>query len=248
MINASVYIIAQDEERHIERCLKSVSDFSEIIVVDSGSTDNTINIAEKYGARVIRQPFLGYSAQKEFAKNQCSQKWVLNLDADEQLSPKLKEQIASSVATDADFDALEIPILSYYLGALPHRLTHPIYRVRFFKKSNGFYPEKLVHESVKITGKIAKSPYFIYDYGLVDIQKQIEKINIYSSLRADEKAAKNRRASLFKLLFAAPAAFVKSYFLRRQFLNGKRGFILSAVLAFYAFLKEAKLYEKNQTD
>lgn len=243
MIKASVYAIVMNEEKHIERMLKSVADFDEIIIVDSGSTDKTLEIAQKYTKNIFHQDFLGYAAQKEYAKNLCNNEWVLNLDGDEELSEPLKNEIAS-VITDDSTDALEVQISSIYMGKFPHKLAKNITRIRFFKKSLGEYPEKLVHESIKFGGRKRLSKNFIYDYGTDDITTQITKLNHYSSLRASEKFNKNKKFSLLKLLVVFPGAFLKSYIIRRNFLNGTRGFISALSLAFYAFLKEAKLYEK----
>lgn len=247
MIKASVYVICQDEERHIERMLKSVADFDEIIVVDSGSTDATLKIAKKYTDKIYFQKFLGYSEQKEFAKNLCKDEWVLNLDADEELSAGLKNEIARAIEND-DTDAIECKIHSIIwsdCGGSISKFTRPIKRIRFFKKSLGYYPPKMVHESIFFKGRIKGSENFIYDYGITDIRTHIDKINAYSSLRAVEKAKKGKRASALKLIFVFLFVFVKSYFFRRAIFNGKKGFIIAMINAFYAFLKEAKLYEND---
>jgi hypothetical protein len=119
-------------------------------------------------------------------------------------------------------------------------------RVRFFRKSAGYYPEKLVHESIVINGKIKDADGFIYDYGTLDLKTHINKINEYSSLRVEEKFAKNKKASVIKLLLVFPLSFIKSFIIKRGFLNGFRGFIAAMNNSFYAFLKEAKLYELNK--
>ncbi|MBR8461685.1 glycosyltransferase family 2 protein [Campylobacter sp. faydin G-24] len=247
MIKASVFIITKNEEKHIKRVLESVKDFDEIVIVDSGSTDNTLNIAKNYTTNITHQDFLGYSQQKEFAKNLCKNEWVLNLDADEELSSELKNEIIKTIAND-DTDALEVNISSQYLGRFPHRLCKFITRIRFFKRSLGFYPKKLVHESIKFTGQVKKSNNFIYDYGSNELNTHIDKINAYSTLRAIEKFQKHKSFSIIKLVFIFPLAFCKSYIIKRNFLNGVSGFISATNLAFYAFLKEAKLYEAYLKD
>lgn len=241
MIKASVYIICKNEQRHIERVLKSVKEFDEIIIVDSGSTDETLKIARNFTDKIYHRDFTNYAEQKEYAKNLCVNEWVLNLDADEELSSEIKSEMISLIKND-DADALLCKISSTYMGGVFKR-SKPITRIRFFKKSLGFYPQKLVHESIKFNARVKKAKGFIYDYGSDEITRHISKINSYSSLRALEKFQKNRRASLLKLIFTMPLTFFKSYLIRRNFLNGTRGFIVSLNLAFYAFLKEAKLYE-----
>lgn len=244
MIKASVYIICKNEEKHIKRVLESVKDFDEIVIVDSGSTDNTLNIAKEYTNKIFNQDWLGFAKQKEYAKNLCQNEWVLNLDADEQLTEELKKEI-EKVIEENKIDGLDIKISSQFLGKFNSEKSKFNRRIRFFRKSVGHYPDKLVHESILVKGKINKANGFIYDYGTMDLKTHLSKINEYSSLRADEKFAKNKKASFSKLLFVFPLSFFKSFIIKRGFLNGMRGFIAAMNNAFYAFLKEAKLYELN---
>ena len=241
----SVYIICKNEAEHIRRVLESVKDVDEIIIVDSGSSDTTLEIAREYTDKIYYQKWLGFSGQKEYAKNLCSNKWVLNLDADEQLSKELKSEIEELLKENKE-DGLDIKISSRYLGKFNHPFSKFNRRVRFFRKSKGYYPEKLVHESIVVEGKIKKSNGFIYDYGTADLETHLHKINTYSTLRAREKAQHGKKASIAKLIGILPLAFLKSFVLKRGFLNGIRGFIAAINNAYYAFLKEAKLYEKNK--
>jgi len=246
-ILASVYIICQDEESHISRVLDSVKDFDEIVIVDSGSLDNTLKIAKNYTDKIYYQEWLGFAKQKEYAKSLCKNEWVLNLDADEELSKELKQEIEDIIKQNK-VDGLDIKISSKFLGKFNHPLSKFNTRVRFFRKSKGYYPDKLVHESIVVNGEIHKAVGFIYDYGIVDLKTHLYKINNYSTLRAEEKKQKGKKASVMKLIFIFPLAFFKSFILKRGFLNGLRGFIASMNNAYYAFLKEAKLYEKIYID
>ncbi|CAD7286825.1 glycosyltransferase family 2 protein [Campylobacter suis] len=241
MIPASVFIICLNEEKHIKRTLEAIKEFDDIVIVDSGSTDNTLDIARLYTDKIFYKSFSDYASQKEYAKSLCSHEWVLNIDADERLSDELKNEIVKTIQNN-DTDALEVSIVSLYMNSF-NTLTKPITRIRFFKKSMGFYPQKLVHESIKFSGRVRKTSTLLYDYGSNSITTHINKINNYSSLRAQEKFLKQKRSNTVKLLFIIPLVFFKSYFIRRNFLNGKRGFIAAISNAFYAFLKEAKLYE-----
>lgn len=254
-IQASVFIISKNEQEHIARVLKSVEDFDEVILVDSGSTDNTLNIAKQFDVKIYHHDFEGYAQQKEYAKNLCKNEWVLNLDCDEELTVGLKNTILDTISKNY-YDAIEVDIASYYMNKAPHKLIKSINKIRVFKKQNASYIKnndiKLVHESINLTTncKILKTTQKIYDYGLDDIKKHIYKINLYSSLIAKEKFLKNKKPKLLKLVFVFVFSFFKSFILKRNFLNGKIGFILSMNLAFYAFLKEAKLFEiyQNQTN
>ena len=239
MIKASVYIICKNEEKHIKRVLESVKDFDEIILVDSGSTDNTLEIAKDYTKNIYHQDWIGFAKQKEYARSLCSNEWVLNLDADEELTTELKNEIIKTI-NENKIDGLNIKISSLYLEKFNNEKSKFNRRIRFFRKSLGYYPEKLVHESIVVNGKIKKAKSFIYDYGTIDLKTHLDKINAYSSLRAEEKFEKNKKSSLLKLLFVFPLAFFKSYIIKRSFLNGTRGFIASMNNSFYAYLKEAK--------
>ena len=244
MIKASVYIICKNEEKHIKRVLESVKEFTEIIIVDSGSIDNTLEIAKNYTDNIYHQEWMGFAKQKEYARSLCSNEWVLNLDADEELTIELKNEIISTI-NENKVDGLNIKISSLYLGKFNSEKSKFNRRIRFFRKDLGYYPEKLVHESIIVNGKIKKAKGFIYDYGTIDLKTHLDKINAYSSLRAEEKFEKNKKSSLLKLLFVFPLSFFKSYIIKRSFLNGTRGFIASMNNSFYAYLKEAKLYELN---
>ena len=244
MIKASVYIICKNEEKHIKRVLESVKEFDEIIIVDSGSTDNTLEIAKNYTKNIYNQEWMGFAKQKEYARSLCTNEWVLNLDADEELTNELRNEIVNTI-NENKIDGLNIKISSLYLGKFNSEKSKFNRRIRFFRKDLGYYPEKLVHESIMVNGKIKKAKAFIYDYGTIDLKTHLDKINAYSSLRAQEKFGRNKKSSLLKLLFVFPLAFFKSYFIKRSFLNGTRGFIASMNNSFYAYLKEAKLYEFN---
>ena len=248
MIPVSVYIITKNCEPTLRQTLASVADFAEIILVDSGSTDNTIEIAQEFNCKIYHQDWLGFAKQKQLALSYCQSEWVLNLDGDEVVSPLLKQEIIDCVNNNT-VDGLDIPIEDYFLGFPPDKNSKFNYRIRFFRKLKGGYDLGVeVHESISVQGQVKRSKGCIQHYGENSIFVKITKSNQYSELKAIEKAKKGKKASLLKLVLVIPLTFIKSYFLRRAILNGKRGFIVSVLNSYYAFLKEAKLYEQNLKD
>lgn len=247
MIPCSVYIVTLNCAEWLESTLESVKDFSEVIILDSGSTDLTYAIAESFpNTRISHQDWQGYAGQKSLALAQCKNDWVLNLDGDEVLSSELKAEIEQTIQSN-QLDALITPINDVFLGVPNSKHTKKHAKVRFFRKSKGRYDlENKVHENVIVDGQSVRAEGDIYHYGESSIFVKVEKNNQYSELKAQEKYQKGKAPSLLKLVLVMPLTFVKSYFIRRSCLNGWRGFVNSMVNAFYAFLKEAKLFEQHQ--
>ena len=246
-IPCSVYIVTLNCGAWLEDTLNSVADFAEVIILDSGSTDNTYQIAKSFpNTRISHQDWLGYAAQKSLALAQCQSDWVLNLDGDEVLSDELKQEILKTIQAN-QIDALITPINDVFLGVPNSKHTKKHAKVRFFRKSKGHYDlENKVHENVIIDGESVRAEGDIYHYGESSIFVKVEKNNQYSNLKAAEKFQKGKKPNLLKLTLVMPVTFLKSYFIRRSCLNGWRGFVNSMINAFYAFLKEAKLFEQYQ--
>lgn len=246
-IPCSVYIVTLNCGAWLKDTLNSVRDFSEVIILDSGSTDDTYTIAQSFpNVRISHQDWQGYAAQKSLALAQCKNDWVLNLDGDEVLSPELKNEIEQTIQAN-QLDALITPINDVFLGVPNSKHTKKHAKVRFFRKSKGQYDlENKVHENVIVDGQSVRAEGDIYHYGESSIFVKVEKNNQYSNLKAAEKFQKGKKPSLLKLSLVMPVTFLKSYFIRRSCLNGWRGFVNSMINAFYAFLKEAKLFEQYQ--
>lgn len=240
----SVFFVVMNEEKNIERALKSVAMFDEIIIVDSGSTDRTLEIARQYTDKIYHQDWLGMARQKAFALNLCSHEWVLNLDGDEELTPALREEIQQVVAENRVAGA-SLPFQEFFLGEKIHPGTKQNRHLRLFKKAFGEYGHERDHESLTLNGEVIRLKHPVNHYGEISIAVKVDKINRYSSSKALDKAEAGKKSKLSKLLFVFPVMFIKSYFFRRNYLNGRRGFVASMVNAFYAFLKEAKLLEQN---
>lgn len=245
-IPCSVYIVTLNCAEWLEATLNSVKDFAEVIILDSGSTDRTYAIAESFAnTRINHQDWLGYAAQKSLALAQCDNEWVLNLDGDEVLSEALKNEIVQ-VITANKIDALITPINDVFLGVPNSKHTKKHAKTRFFRKTKGHYDlANKVHENVVVDGEVIKAQADIFHYGESSIFVKVEKNNQYSNLKALEKFEKGKHPSLLKLILVMPLIFIKSYFIRRNCFNGWRGFVSSMINAFYAFLKEAKLFEQH---
>lgn len=247
MIPCSVYIVTLNCGAWLKDTLNSVKDFSEVIILDSGSTDETYAIAQTFSnVKISHQDWQGYAGQKSLALAQCRNEWVLNLDGDEVLSNELKSEIVQVIQAN-QIDALITPINDVFLGVPNSKHTKKHAKVRFFRKSKGHYDlANKVHENVIVEGQSVKAEGDIYHYGESSIFVKVEKNNQYSNLKAVEKFQKAKKPSLLKLSLVMPMTFLKSYFIRRSCLNGWRGFVNSMINAFYAFLKEAKLFEQYQ--
>ncbi len=244
MINASVYVICFNEEQHIARLLDNVSEFAEVILVDSGSTDNTINIASTYpNVTIYHQSWLGYARQKDYALKKCSKDWVVNLDADEILSLQLKNEIVQVVKNN-DCDAFSVKFAESFLGKTTSKFSRHAHNIRIFKRGFAQYNlEHLVHEGLIVNGHTKMAKGVIYHYGLTSIESLVTKNNNYSTLKALDKFGVGKKFCGFKLVTSFFWAFFRAYILNRLFLTGYSGFIHSMTIGFYAFLKEAKLYE-----
>lgn len=243
----SVFIITLNEEHNLERLLPSLSSFNEIIVVDSGSSDNSVQLAKSYGAKVVFNEWPGYAKQKQFAMSLCSNDWVLNLDADEFIPNELLPIIEKTISDDS-YNSIKFSRCDYFLDKPMPSACSFFSNTRLYKKSAASFDESfLVHESATVKGKQAfiKTPFLHYGYN--DIDTLSEKLNSYSSLKALEKFQKGKNFSLLKLSLIFPLEFLRKLIFQRFIFFGYRGLILSTLYAGYSFQKEAKLFELHQT-
>jgi glycosyltransferase involved in cell wall biosynthesis len=241
-IDASVFIITLNEERHIGRALRSVADFTHVVVVDSGSTDKTLRIAKSFTPHVVHHDFENFAAQKNYALSLCEKDYCLTLDADEEVTPELAAELRCfMVAPNAD--GLVIPRMEMVFGRRQHPWSHTQKQIRFMRKGAARFAPKLVHESIAVDGIVHQAKAGIVHYGDGTIGQKLKKIDSYSRLRAAEKYAAGRRPSLIKLVLVGPLTFLKTWLVKRYILNGRGGFVISVMNGHYAFLKEARLFE-----
>lgn len=241
----SVSIITYNEEKVIEKCLEKLYWADEIVVIDSGSTDNTVAICEKYKAKVIYHKFENFGLQKQFALNQTTNNWVLSLDADEVLSDKLIEEIKTLDFSKAN--GFMIPRTHVFLNKVFHygaESKRPI--LRLFNKQQGKFTEAKVHEVIEVEGKISALKNEMLHYTVFDISTAINKQIKYALLSGELLFEKNKKPSVLKTVVKFKFDFIRYYFLQRNFLNGYQGFVWSMFSAFCGFLKYAKLNDLHQ--
>jgi glycosyltransferase involved in cell wall biosynthesis len=241
----SACIITLNEEHNIERCLKSLDFCDEIILVDSGSTDKTVSIAENFNCKVFTRPFDNYSSQKNFALTLAKNSWILSVDADEEISLELKKEIHSLSDTAFENHAgFFIPRLTYYLCQwIHHSGWYPDPQLKLFNRIKGQFKGGLVHETVAIQGKIGRLKSPVHHYSYRSISEHLDFINKYTTLYAIEKYKKGKRSGVLKAYSKLVYKFWWTYIFRLGFLDGRAGFAVCALGAYYNFLKYLKLFE-----
>ncbi len=241
--NLSVIIIAKNEERNIAECLKSVSFASEVIVVDTGSTDRTVEIARDHGARVEHAGWEGFGLAKGRALKYATREWALSLDADERVSDALAQEIQKATAQSA-IDGFEIPRLTNFVGSwIRHSGWYPDYVLRLFKRGRGRFSPAQVHERVILSGPSARLKHHLLHYSYRSIEDYVSRMNRYTSLAARELFENGKRFSWWQPLLKPPAIVFKRYILKFGFLDGRAGAEIAILSAVYVFLKYSKLHQ-----
>jgi len=243
----SVFIIAKDEADRIGCAINSVKSWvDEIIVVDSGSSDDTVALSESLGAQVVYNEWRGYGPQKIHGESLCRNNWVLNLDADEEISPRLKEEILRLFANgEPDCTAYRMLRTELYnFHDSPHAWVPCSDWVRLYRKDRAGYKDSPVHDSVVVRqGRLGHLKGRMYHRSFRSYSHHIDKVNINSSAQAAELFRKGRNPSWLVLLFTPPLAFFKSLILRREIVNGIDGVLISYMFAFQRFIRLAKTRE-----
>ncbi|GAA0529355.1 glycosyltransferase family 2 protein [Chitinophaga japonensis] len=247
MHTLSVVIITNNEEKNIGRCLQSAAPVAdEIIVVDSGSTDSTESICRQYpGLRFVFQPWLGYGPQKNAGIQLAMHDYILSLDADEALS----ETLAAAILQEKQRGfkgAYVLQRLNNFFGKFArHGLEYPDKKVRIFNRQEVKWNDSPVHEALEglpAGDRTTVLPGYLYHYSYDDLSSYLTKFNNYTSLAAESLYRRGKRASIFKLVFSPWFTFIKGYFFRAGFLQGRHGFLLAALAACYVLVKYAKLW------
>ena len=242
-IPVSVYMITLNEQDNIGAALDRMVEFDEVIIVDSGSSDATLAIADQYpNVKSSFNEWPGFSAQKAHALSLCSNEWVLNVDADEILTDDYIEEVRRVVAEDR-VDGLESTRTHYRWGSRPKNFSKPDRLIRLFRKSKGHYEDRRVHESISVDGAIARTEATILHNENLTYSERVDKANKYSQARAEDKFDRGHGVSLFTLVFIFPLSFIQHYIFKGHILDGVDGLLTSMNAAFYTFMKYAKLWE-----
>jgi len=246
--NVSVTIITLNEADDIAAAIDSAAFADELLVVDSGSTDGTTDIARARGARVLTRAWTGYVDQKNFAAEQARHDWIFSLDADERIPPALADEIKGVLETPPPLHGYRVPRVTFHLGRWIRTTDfYPDYQTRLYDRRFARWRGRYVHESVNVDGSSGQLRHDLEHYSFSDLRDQIARINQYSTLSAKQMYEGGRRTGPMEILLHPPAAFLRNYLLRRGFLDGTAGLTISLMNAWSVGLKFMKLWELQTT-
>ncbi|HHE38230.1 MAG TPA: glycosyltransferase family 2 protein [Candidatus Cloacimonetes bacterium] len=242
----SVVLITKNEESNIERCLKSARFADEIIILDSRSIDRTVNICQNFQCRVYQTEWFGFGLTKKKAVSFAKNNWILSLDADEQITSELREEI-DKILQNPEFKAYSIKRISYYLGKkIKYCGWNRDFPVRLFDKNYANFNDKIVHESVVVQGDKGRINQPILHYTYPTIESHLKKMEHYSTLGSQTLLEKNRRSTPLSAFMRGFLKFLKMYFLQLGFLDGIHGFVLCLNSSWGIYLKYLKLWKLNK--
>ena len=237
----SATIIAFNEERNIARVIESLRCCDEILVLDSGSNDRTVELATKHGARVVEASWHGYAAQKNIAAELASHDWILALDADESLSEALEAEIWQIKKAGPEFEGYTMPRMAQYLGRwILHSGWYPDRKVRLFNRKKARWIGEFVHESVKVDGPLGHLESNLLHFTCNSLSEHLRSMDGYTTLAAQELVERGKRLGMNRLLFDPPWTFFRTYVLKAGFLDGVEGLSIAYMAALYNFVKYSK--------
>lgn len=244
-MSLSVVLITKNEEKIIARCLESAGWADEIIVIDSGSTDNTASIAKRFGAKVIFKKWEGYAKQKNFGISKAKNQWILSLDADEIITAELKEEIIKTVH-GGGFAGFYIPRRTYFYGCLlKHGNIYPDRQLRLFIKGAGKYEETDIHERFILDGEAGHLKNPMLHYSKDSIKAHVAAMNSYTSLEVKRAVKIGYKPTGYSVLIKPVLYFMKRYIFRAGFLDGFAGLVYYSINAIYIFTREIKIMEES---
>jgi glycosyltransferase involved in cell wall biosynthesis len=248
MATLSVITLTLNEARNLHDCLASVQWADELIVVDSGSIDETVEIARTFTDDILTIEWIGYGAARNFALGKAKGDWILWLDADERVTPELAGEIRSLLdAPPAGVTGYSIARRAYFLGRwIRHSGWYPSRVVRLFRNGFGHFSETRVHEQLHVDGKVARASHDLLHFTDPDLFHYLDKSNRYTSLAAEDMEAAGRRFRVVDVVFRPAFQFAKMYLFRQGFRDGREGFLLAVLSSAYVFTKYAKLWERTR--
>lgn len=243
-VSVTAAIITCNEEDNIGDCLDSLSWVDEVVIVDSGSVDRTVEICRERGSRVFYKTWTGFTDQKNFAREKSSGDWVLYLDADERVTPALRDNILSRLASTENIFGYWMNRRNYYLGRpITHAGWFPDWKLRLAQKGYGVWIGGPVHEFLGVEGPTTRLEGLLEHYTCRSFSDHLKKITLYSLLAAEKESSRGKGATLAGLLLRPPFKFFWMYFFRLGFLDGWRGLMLAILSSYDMFLRHAKLRE-----
>jgi glycosyltransferase involved in cell wall biosynthesis len=245
----SVTVITLNEEKNLRRCLESAAFADEIIVLDSGSRDRTLAVAREFTNQVFQESWQGFAQQKNSAQDKASGPWILNIDADERVTPELREEILGVIHGETLLAGYKIPRKNFFCGQwIRHGGWYPNYQLRLYQKDAGRFSPREVHEQVQVKGKTGalKAPLEHFTYQ--SISDYLQRMDRYSDLSAQQYWLEGKKISWPEILFRTKYTFFKMWVLQRGFLDGANGLLLAVLYSYYTFVKYSKLKEKFLSD
>jgi len=241
----SVVVITLNEEERIRETLASVAWADEIVVIDAGSEDKTVALAREFTDHVIIHPWEGFAAQKNYGIEQATGEWILSLDADEQVEPALRAEIATVLSAREASAGYRIARRNVMWGRfIRHGRLYPDWQLRLFRRGRGRFVERAVHESVQVDGDVGRLVAPLLHRSYRDVGDFLRRADRYSTLAADDWVRAGRPFHAIELVTAPLGRFVSMFVLHRGFLDGWRGFLLAVLYAYYVFIRSAKIWEK----
>ncbi|MCA9733637.1 MAG: glycosyltransferase family 2 protein [Deferribacteres bacterium] len=240
----SCVLITKNEAKNIARCLESVKWMDEIVVVDSESTDRTLEICKEFDCKIDRHEWMGFGKTKAYAVSLAENDWIFSIDGDEAMTPELRKTIENLLQSDERKAGYYIKRRTYYLDRLIRFSGwNRDYPLRFFNRTFGTFNEKEVHESVRINEQKEHIEEFLLHYSYPNISSHLQKIDRYSTLGAQQLYDKGKSVSFFSAILRGKMRFIKMYFLQCGILDGPEGFILALISAFGVTMKYLKLWK-----
>ncbi|RLA86420.1 MAG: glycosyltransferase family 2 protein [Deltaproteobacteria bacterium] len=245
----SVYILTYNNEDTIEKCIKSALWADEIVILDHFSSDRTIEICRRYTDRIFQKEWTNYRDEYNYAIELTTNKWVMFLDSDEEVTPELADEIRRELAREEEWAGYLVPRMTHYLGRwIKHGGWYPDYKLRIFDKTRGRWEGKAFDPRVRVEGAVKKLRNPCLHYSFRNLDHHLSKMAVYTELFAEEAIKRGKKFGIWDLLLRPPLRFLRNYLLRGGFLDGIPGLVAASMASYYVFLKYAKIWEKTNID